>query len=161
MRQVETKLTGKKKFAPKLSVRTPNSRGKCGFEVKFWKKSNRKFKAISIPQNAFSGNFRGQSPIGALWGPILLLTLLVWAEGYDIFLPETKPRIVFSVRAERVAFYWLAQKGTGLFPFELEGTAVFGFEPKLTGKKKFAPKLPFRTPDSRGSPGKRGFEVKF
>ena len=158
MRQVETKLTGKKKFAPKLSVRTPNSRGKCGFEVKFWKKSNRKFKAISIPQNAFSGNFRGQSPIGALWGPILLRTLLVRAGGYGIFLPETKPRFVLSVRVERFEFFWLGQKGTGLFPFELEGTAVFGLEPKLTGKKKFAPKLSVRTPDSRG---KCGFEVKF
>jgi len=71
----------------------------------------------------------------------LLLTLLVRAGGYGIFLPETKPRIVFSVRAERFAFSWLAQKGTGLFPFELEGTAIFGCEPKLTGKKKFAPKL--------------------
>ncbi len=72
----------------------------------------------------------------------MLLTLLVRAGGYGIFLPETKPRIVFSVRAERFEFSLLAQKGTGLFPFELEGTAIFGLEPKLTGKKKFAPKLP-------------------
>ena len=35
----EPKLTGKKKFVPKLSVRTPDSRGKCGFEVKFRKKN--------------------------------------------------------------------------------------------------------------------------
>ena len=75
--------TGKKKFAPKLSVRTPDSRGKCGFEVKFRKKIDRKFKAISIPQNAFSGHFRGQSPIGALWAPILL-----W--GTAVFGFETK-----------------------------------------------------------------------
>jgi len=79
----------------------------------------------------------------------LLLTLLVRAGGYGIFLPETKPRIVFSVRAERFAFSWLAQKGTGLFPFELEGTAIFGFEPKLTGKKKFAPKLSVPTTGAR------------
>ena len=66
---LEPKLTGKKKFAPKLSVRTPDSRGKCGFEVQFRKKIDRVFKAISIQQNAFSGNFRDQSPIGALWAP--------------------------------------------------------------------------------------------
>ena len=71
--------------------------------------------------------------------------MLVRAGGYGIFLPETKPRFVLSVRVERFEFFWLGQKGTGLFPFELEGTAVFGFEPKLTGKKKFAPKLPFPT----------------
>ena len=51
------------------------------------------------------------------------------------------PSLQTNVRTN--VLLWLGQKGTGLFPFELESTVVFGFEPNLTGKKKFAPKLPF------------------
>ena len=68
-----------------------------------------------------------------------------------------KPRNLFLFVPMGFEYFWLGQKGTGLFPFELEGTAVFGWEPKLTGQKKFASKLSVRTPDSHGE---CGFEVK-
>ena len=41
--------------------------------------------AISILENAFSGHFGVQSPIGVLWVPILFLTSRVRAEAYSAY----------------------------------------------------------------------------